>query len=190
MTKVSLLLAATLLGSLPAVSEAAIIDDTAGFYAGGAFGNTNTRVTIDSESDDFDKFGFKVIGGYRFNPYFAIEGSYFRPSDIKDAQDGLRVQVSADFWQAALVGSLPFGTSPFSGFARLGVDRWDSKLTGCDGPFCGTENSHGTDVHWGAPTDRAIVRVEIEQTEIDEPIGDVSTNWRVSFLSVGMTYRF
>ncbi|MGH8492109.1 MAG: outer membrane beta-barrel protein [Moraxellaceae bacterium] len=65
--------------------------DDAGWYIGGNIGHS--KATIDDGrianslqgagfssiaiSDDDHDMGFKLLGGYQFNPYFSLEGGYF-----------------------------------------------------------------------------------------------------------------
>lgn len=166
-----------------------------GGYIGGALGSTNTRVTADGESDDTDNTGVKLFTGYRFNRNFALELSYFNPGDIKESDSGVSLTVRSDFWQAALLGTVPFSDSPVYGYGRIGLDYWNAKLTGCSGSFCNTLSSDGTDLHWGLGVgwnvnNHITVRGEIEQTEIEETIVNLPTKWRVRLLSAAFIYRF
>jgi OOP family OmpA-OmpF porin len=54
---------------------------------------------------DSTGFGWKVFGGYRFNNYFGIEGSY---ADLGNSSGGLKYAVHS--WNVAGVGRIPFGT--------------------------------------------------------------------------------
>jgi hypothetical protein len=54
---------------------------------------------------DSTGFGWKIFGGYRFNNWLGIEGSY---ADLGNSSGGLKYAVHS--WNVAGVGRIPFGT--------------------------------------------------------------------------------
>lgn len=115
-----------LLASVPANAA------ESGFYAGVGAGQTNTEVDdILGTGYEFDEndVGFKVFGGYRFFPWFSVEGIYFDGGnpEIKGS-DGigtatLNVEVSS--LVAAAIFALPVGDQ-FEVFVKPGFAYWDS----------------------------------------------------------------
>src|SRR5690242_14187948 len=65
--------------------------DTSGWYIGASLGKAKAKIddakitssllrsgfTTSSISDDDSATGYKLFGGYQFNPNFALEGGYF-----------------------------------------------------------------------------------------------------------------
>jgi opacity protein-like surface antigen len=83
-----------------------------GFYLGANYGYL--RVGGDDNFDD-DKDVLEALAGYRFNQYFALEGSFI---DFGDYGTNL-AKVSTDGYTAAIKGTLPVSDS-FSLFVKLG----------------------------------------------------------------------
>jgi OOP family OmpA-OmpF porin len=65
----------------------------------------NLVPSIATQGFDSTGFGWKLFGGYRFNQYFGLEGSY---TDLGNTSGGLRY--AAHSWNVAAVGRVPFGT--------------------------------------------------------------------------------
>lgn len=65
----------------------------------------NMIPSITTSGFDSTGFGWKIFGGYRFNPYFGLEGSY---ADLGQSSGGLKYAVHS--WNVAGVGRIPFGT--------------------------------------------------------------------------------
>lgn len=83
-----------------------------GFYLGANYGYLKVQ-----GEDDFneDKDVLEAIAGYRFNQYFAFEGSFI---DFGDYGNDL-AKASTDGYTAALKGNLPL-TDSFSVFVKVG----------------------------------------------------------------------
>ena len=95
----------------------------AGVGAGVSYYNLNSQdfsaTTIPSlagQGIDETGFGWKLFGGYRFSPYFGLEGSY---ADLGTTSGG--VNYSMHSWNVAAVGRIPFGTSGFSLQGKVGA---------------------------------------------------------------------
>jgi len=71
----------------------------------------NMIPSVTTQGFDSTGFGWKLFGGYRFSPYFGLEGSY---ADLGNSSGGLRYAVHS--WNLAAVGRLPFA----SGFSLQG----------------------------------------------------------------------
>lgn len=133
--------------ALGVASPAMAADDVVGFYAGGNVGQSRAKVdtagidaavraagaassaTTANENDT----GFKLFGGYRFHPNFAIEAGYFNLGkfDTTTVTTGPAVTVlgsakNENGFNIDLVGIAPLD-SGFSLFARVGVQT--SKTT-------------------------------------------------------------
>ena len=71
---------------------------------------------LDNDCDtDETVFGWKLFGGWRFNPYVAIEGGWVNLGEAEDettvAGQTVGAEISVDGWFAELVGSVPVGES-------------------------------------------------------------------------------
>jgi OOP family OmpA-OmpF porin len=99
-----------------------------GFYLGGSLG------VSELDDDDFfddDNYGlddndvvFGVFGGYKFNPYFALEGRYtnFGGFEIEDRPSGYSDEdVDIDALSVHAVGIYPFGSSGWSIYGQAGL---------------------------------------------------------------------
>ncbi len=83
-----------------------------GFYIGANYG----YLKVDGDDDfDEDKDVVEGLAGYRFNKFFALEGSYV---DFGDYGNSL-ANASTDGYTAAIKGSLPV-THSFSVFLKVG----------------------------------------------------------------------
>jgi OOP family OmpA-OmpF porin len=74
---------AVLAGTLLAC--AALAARAEGPYVGGNLGTPDYHSSINGVSGDGSGTGFKLYGGYQFNPNFALEGGYFDLGHIDDA---------------------------------------------------------------------------------------------------------
>ncbi len=115
----------------------AFADNPSGPYIGGGYGRFNLHVhnfsdagqaatTIVNSNDN----AWKLFAGYRFSPYFAIEGDYIdlgRPGDRFTAtgSDGT-YSVHATGFAPTIIGSLPLG--PVEVFAEAGYYYYNVKL--------------------------------------------------------------
>jgi OOP family OmpA-OmpF porin len=104
-------------------------DNPRGWYIGGGVGNFNVEIDRFRDVDDAferlddDDTGWKVLAGYRFNRFVALEGAYVdfgRQSDTFDVGG-----TSGDFtahlsgFSPQLVGTIPMGPVELSG--KVGV---------------------------------------------------------------------
>jgi len=63
----------------------------------------NMVPSVTTQGFDSTGFGWKLFGGYRFSPYFGLEGSY---ADLGTSSGGLKYAVHS--WNVAAVGRIPF----------------------------------------------------------------------------------
>jgi OOP family OmpA-OmpF porin len=112
-----------------------------GFYAGGAFGQVKAKDWCSTDGapggaallscDDKDT-AWKILGGYQFHRNFAAEIQYMDLGSVSGSVNlppfGT-VGVSADNTQfaASILGILPIGSSGFSVFGKVGIERIDQK---------------------------------------------------------------
>lgn len=182
------------MGGMPAHAEEII--GGSHFYVGGGVGQTNLRLssTAFGDAGSKDEAGFKFTGGWQFHPYFALEGSYYNPGTFSENDGNDRLKVSADIFQLSAVGTFPIAGS-LSGFGRVGVAHWNSKLSATVDGESGSLSADGNDFNWGIGvqailTNHLSLRGEFEQTTIDQDLVGVPVEWRVRFIQIGAFYTF
>lgn len=150
------------------------------------------------DSDDTD-IAFRLLGGYDFNQYFAIEASYFNLGDFKynatlfpaGSHHG---KASIDGFALDLVGKVPV-FDRLSAFARLGLNYSDVDKTFVDTAIParfpnrhdrGINEKYGIGLEYRL-NDAFSLRAELERYRVDKNrvIDD-----RVDALTAGFIYRF
>ena len=146
----------------------------------------------------------KIFGGYRVNPYFAVEGFFaYLGSFDSYANDGITVDVfesvEADTLGIAAVGLIPLGSGKVSLLGKLGLHSWsadgtvdlvDTDISTPPGIYADYSVS-GTDGMGGIGVqidfgERAAMRVEFEYFAINTDYSEFG----VGLFSVGGMFRF
>ncbi len=185
-----------------------------GWYAGGNYGSTRGHfdnpasitpfvgpgLAVTSVTEDDRDKGWKLYGGYRLSPNFALEGGYF---DLGHFDYRYTTFPAGTFGgelhprglNLDVVGILPLGDR-FSVFGRLGAAYIDSRTSyNRSGAVAGITASTGErhlrpKIGVGAQyaiTERLSVRAELERYRIDDPVRNRS---RIDMASVGLVYYF
>lgn len=155
--------------------------------------------TTSMDPDDKD-IGFKVLGGYRFNDYFAVEGSYFDLGkfgfrNVMQPDSNLAGNIRPVGFGLDLVGFLPLSESN-SLFARVGVNyaevRESFSARGLVSHPYDKSDNNDANYKYGVGfqhefTDNMAMRAEFERYRIEETIGLMDD---VDMFSVGVVYRF
>jgi hypothetical protein len=169
------LIAALALASLPAAAA----DN--GVYLGGSIGLSGVE---DGSIDyDADSTGYKLIAGWRFLDWLAVEGNYvdFGSSDDDNNILGETLKVDASALSLSAVGFLPVG--PVDLFARVGLISWDADL---EVVGFGRAGEDGTDLTYGVGAQFRLgslaFRGEYELFDFD--------GTDVDLFSVGITWTF
>lgn len=179
--------AALLLAGLAAGATAEAQDNEAGFYAGAGVGSFDVQIddfddvdaTIDSY--DSDDTAWKAFGGWRLNPYFALELAYVnlgKPDD--EIVPGTTLTVETDGFAPYAVGTLPIGDW-FELFAKAGYYWYDVEAR-LDTPLgSGSESESNETFVWSAGAGVNIfehfnIRLEYEEFDFDEA-DDASALW-------------
>jgi OmpA-OmpF porin, OOP family len=187
-----------LLATLPVAAQAfEAIDPQTGFYIGGGVGNTNLNLssTAFGDAGSEEETGFKLTGGWQFHPFLAAELSYYNPGDFSERVGADALKVSADIFEASLVGTFPI-VGNLQGFGRAGFARWDGRLDATVDGESGSFEDTGTDFNWELGLQYRFsphfrIRAGFEQTEIDTSIADVlPVTWRVRFTQLTAIYQF
>lgn len=167
------LVATLALTTLPAVAA----DN--GIYLGASVGQSGLEI------DDFDydasATGYKVIAGWRFLDWLAVEGNYIDFGSGDDSVGGTKVETEADGISLSAVGFLPVG--PVDLFARVGAVDWSADISS---PGLGSDGDDGTDLTYGVG---AQVRVWSLSIRAEYEMFDVS-DADLDMISVGVTWTF
>ena len=166
-----------------------------GFYIGGSLG------VSDLDDDDFyddDNYGlddddvvFGVFGGYKFNPYFALEGRYtdFGSFETTDRPTGYENDLDIDALSVHAVGIYPFGSSGWSifgqaGVARIGGDDLDTET----GYSVGVGVSYNTTENWSFALQGDVYAWEDD--DADFPGADDDYDFDVTTIQLAARYAF
>jgi OOP family OmpA-OmpF porin len=155
-----------------------------GFYAGAAV----SQARFDDDNFSFDDLDdedrtWKVLGGYRFHPNFAIEGSYVDFGEAT-APGALGVDPFAAEAKAFAIDGVALIPVPYIDlFAKAGVARVEAEGAGRSIAFDDdtTEFTYGGGAQWRWRN--LAVRAEYEKFDTDV-IGDLD------LVSLGATYTF
>jgi hypothetical protein len=122
--------------SLALASGPALAQD-GGFYLGAGVGQFNLEVDELDDVDlgdtfDGDDTSMKLFGGWRFNPYIAVELAYIdygAPDEDFDLGGGDVVNLEAEItgFEPSVVATLPLGI--FELFAKVGYVFYDFEIT-------------------------------------------------------------
>lgn len=200
--------------ALAAIASPFAMADEPGWYVGANIGQS--RAKIDDEritssllargfssvsiTDDDRDVGFKLLGGYQLNKYFAVEGGYFDLGEFSyiatTVPPGtLNGNIKLRGVNLDLVGTLPI-TQKFSAFGRVGANYAQARDT-----FSGTgavsvsnpnPRKRDTNYKFGAGlqyafTESLAMRAEAERYRINDAVGNKGD---VDLFSVGLVYRF
>lgn len=197
MLRATLILAALI--AAPAVqATASVVHDytETGFYVGAAVGQSNLNVTSTAVegSGSKDETGFKFTGGYKLNPFLALEASYYNPGTFSETDGADRLRITADIFQLSAVGSYPLA-GRLDVFGRIAAARWDSKLSATVSGQSGSLSGNGTDFNWGVGmqfhlNEHIRLRGEFEQMTFDQDIGFLPVTWRLRFIQLAAIYQF
>jgi Outer membrane protein beta-barrel domain len=150
-----------------------------GIYLGGSIGQTG--VQIDEFDYDADATSYKVIAGWRFLDWLAVEGNYIDFGSADDRVSGTRLETDLSGVSLSAVGFLPAG--PVDLFARVGAVDWSADLS-AEG--FGRDSEDGTDFTYGVGAQFRVwslsIRAEYEIFDLDDA--------DVDMLSVGVTWTF
>jgi OmpA-OmpF porin, OOP family len=147
-------------------------DNEQGFYAGAGVGEYNVKVDdigdIGPVVGDFDSddTSYKIFGGYRLNPYFALELAYINLGEPEDNVAGFPIHTKTDGFAPYAVGTLPLGI--FEVFAKLGYLFYDVEVDLDDVRV----RDSGEDLVYGAGVgvnlfEHLNVRLEYEEIDIE-----------------------
>lgn len=188
--------------------------DTTGWYVGLNIGKSKAKIddakianslldggfTTTSISDDDRATGYKLFGGYQFNPNFALEGGYFNLGKFGFTANTLppgtlRGETKMSGLNFDAIGILPF-TQKFSGFGRIGVEYARAvdnfTATGLVTPLNSNPSKNGFNYKFGVGlqydfTQTIGMRAEVERYRVADAVGNKGS---IDLLSLGLVIRF
>ncbi len=165
-----------------------------GFYIGGSVGQASLTINdfeIDLESFDYkaDTTSYKVIVGYRFMGFFALEGNYIDFGTFKDSVDvsgePANIETNLNGFDVVAMGMLPLGIADF--FAKVGLVSWDSDIQAAIGSIVELGSDSGTDMVYGLG---AQVRFKGLAVRGEFEYFDIAGADSVYLVSLGATFTF
>jgi OmpA-OmpF porin, OOP family len=153
----------------------AMAADDGGFYVGAGVGSMGVDIGPFSDDD----IGYKVFGGWMFNPYIGAELEYLDGGSAEDFD----IKIETSGFNASLRAAYPV-SEQFDLFAKVGMLFWDVDVD----TFDGDGSDSGEDFSWGVGagfdfTDNLGVTVEYQGFEIE----DTDT---VDLISAGLVWKF
>ena len=183
------------LGALAvALAVAGPVSAKNGFYLGASLGQASLKIDdleLELEAFDYkdDTTSYKIIAGYRFMGFLAVEGSFVDFGNFKDGTQGEGEPVSLETklkgFDAFAMGMLPLGIADL--FVKVGVVSWDADITRAIGEITSFGSDSGTDMVYGLGAQVRFkglaVRGEVEYFDIPEADS-------VYLISLGATFTF
>ena len=126
--------AALFAGAMAQVAHANGQDEVSGWYLGGGVGQFNAGIdNVDQVDNTIDNWkdkdtAYKFFGGYRLNPYLALELDYMNLGKPSGAVvPGFNVDASVDGFAPYFIGTIPLGKF-FEVYGRLGYYFYDATV--------------------------------------------------------------
>lgn len=195
------------------ISPVAMAADN-GWYVGTSIGQSRANIddqgitsslvksgatSVSIEDDDRD-LGYKVLAGYQFNRYFALEGGYFNLGKFGYTATTvpagtLNGNIKLQGINMDAVGIWPI-TEKLSALGRIGANYAEARdsFTGTGAVQVLNPNPSKNDINYKfgigvqyALNDAFSVRAEAERYRIDDAIGNKGD---IDLLSMGLIYRF
>lgn len=158
-----------------------------GIYLGAGIGQGGVQFDdrIDGERIDFDAddTAYKLIAGWRFLDWLAVEANYVDLGSASDRIDGINIETDVSGFSLAALGFLPIG--PADLFAKVGAINWDAEVSARGTNLRGSDD--GTDLMYGAGVQFRVWSLSIRG---EYEIFDVSNTDTVDMISVSVTWTF
>jgi OOP family OmpA-OmpF porin len=200
--------------ALAAIASPFAMADEPGWYVGANIGQSRAKIdderitssllgsgfsSVSVAEDDRD-VGFKLLGGYQLNKFFAIEGGYFdlgkfSYTAITVPPGTLNGNIKLRGVNLDLVGTLPI-TEKFSVLGRVGANYAQARdsFSGTGAISVSNPNPRKRDTNhkFGlglqyAFNESLAMRAEAERYRINDAVGNKGD---VDLFSVGLVYRF
>jgi hypothetical protein len=182
--KIQIVASTALLLGLASFSSQAVDN---GIYLGAGIGQGGVQLEerFDGEKFDFDASdtAYKLIAGWRFLDWLAVEANYLDLGTADDRIEGVKIETDVSGVSLAAVGFLPIG--PVDLFAKVGAINWDAELSAPGTGLSGKDD--GTDLMYGAGVQFRVWSLSIRG---EYEIFDVSDADTVDMISLGVTWTF
>lgn len=196
--------AAIALSGLLAGAPAALAQQDAGFYAGGAIGQAKAKdactglggTGFAGSCDDKDT-AWKIFGGYQFNRNLGAELGYVDLGEFTASGTFLGAPATASIEAKGVelvgVGTIPF-TPQLAAYGKAGIFRWDVDSSARVGAGAAAANDDGTDFTFGVGlkydfTRNLAARLEFQRYN---NVGETNTTGQsdVNLWTLGVMFRF
>ena len=158
-----------------------------GFFVGGSIGNASLDEDFDGLVVDDNSTAFRVVAGWRFNDYFAVEGGYHDFGDFEQTFDDAgvpsTVSLSADGFTLGATGAIPV-SERFALTGRAGMFFWNGNAEINDVSQATPEDSNlflGAGVKYNV-SNRFALTGDWTRYELEDAVSGV--------FSVGLQYEF
>ncbi len=157
----------------------ATADEGRGLYLGAGVGQFGLEIDdleeVTTDTFDSDDTAFKVFGGWRFNPYIALELDYVDLGAPDDTLEDIRFDVDITAFAPYVIGTLPLGI--FEIFAKIGYVFYDVEVSALDQSLDDSDE----DLAYGAGVGVVLfehlnARLEYEIIDISD-VEDASAFW-------------
>jgi len=170
-----------------------------GWYVEGNVGTSrSSSVSYGPRTSTSDNgFGWNLIGGYKFIPYFGAEVGYTNYADVYAKFNGTKVAEDSHYsLDIAGKGILPVGDSGVEAFAKFGIARARSHVTIQNSATVSANNlmldigTHtATSYFFGLGADYAFLPNVLAALQWQRVKGD-STTGILDLYSIGLNYIF
>ncbi|MGH8640446.1 MAG: outer membrane beta-barrel protein [Burkholderiales bacterium] len=181
------------------------------FYVGASAGRSDIDDEIafpgliTSGTADGKNTGYKIFGGYEFNPYFGVEVSLVDLGKVKYSGSYLGAPVTGGKVEvvglnASAVGIVPVNES-FSLFGKLGIFAWEASWSDVTGGVPTKAQDNGADLSIGAGftfnfTKNFSARLEWERfkagggEDYNTGFPNLTSSAKIDFVSLGFLFKF
>ncbi len=208
------------LAVVAAVNSPVVLAQDAGWYAGFNLGESQAKIQregidgtllangffTNSITDEDQDLAAKILGGYSFNRFFAVEGSYFNLGKFGSITETQRLlpptnpaytmfgESTVEGFGLDLVGTWPI-TQQFAAFARVGFNyAWVEEDFGVGVPAAlfaerdekDINEKFGVGLQYNV-SDNVSLRAEIERYRLEGPANITDM---VDMVSLGAIFRF
>ncbi len=137
--------------------------------------------------------GFKLLGGYEFNQYIALEGAYVYLNEVSANFGPLKATVNGRGFDFAGVFKTP-EAGGFRGFGKIGAAFMKGELIASVGQVGASDNNYSTQglIGFGAmyALDKKVsIRAEIDHRRV-KVSGFTDTTSNVNMFSIGIQSQF
>jgi len=164
-----------------------MVAQASGFFVGGSVGTANLNEDFDGLSVDDNSTSFRLVAGWRFNDYFALEGGYHDFGDFEQVFDDVggpsTAKLSADGFTLGAAGSVPV-SERFALTGRAGTFFWNGSAEVNNVTRASPEDSNlylGAGVSFSV-SERFQLTSDWTRYELESAVSGV--------FSVGLSYQF